>query len=818
MRGPTIAHLLAAVRHRRAVVVAPLLALALISAAGNSRLSFDTDVLSLLPQSGRVTPAFREFLAHFGSLDQLYVVFTAPDDHGVDEYRDSIDEWVRALARAPEITRVDAGIADDSRDFNWLADRQLLLFRGGALDKALGRLRRDGVERAVAESRELLVLPSVDVAALVREDPVGLLTLLRGTLGNSAALPNLVMGRDGYVTPDGRRRLILARPARPPYDADFSRALDARLHSIEQDIARRRPADAATDTDDERLPPLRVDFAGGHRIAVETEAIVRRESILNSVGSLVLILPLLFIVFRSLWLVLVGPLPAALSLVVVLGALGFVGTRLSAAGTGAAAMLFGLGIDGVVLLYVAHLLPRASGVDDSEALAGPSTSMLLGMWTTAATFYGLAFVDFPSLQQLGLLVGHSMMICGVVTLLLVPALLPRQRPERPRRTLSMRWLATWIPAHRMRVLAVAALVTVVLGAASVRLRIDPTLDRLRSVTEGARLETEAAEAFGLPKDIYVILASGTALEPMLEANERIVERLEAGVPGLAIEPPTRLLPSAATQAARAAHIASAGLSPDTVRASLEDARAAHGFVEGSFARFESRVDRLLDTGQRLTYEGFGDHGLGDLLQRFIARDGSRWLLATYAFPTNQQQASALHAIIGDVDEGQTLTGLPLVNQELARGFVPEFFKGLGIGIVLVVVIIVAAFRDLRLSTLALVPTLLGLIWTSGLLALAGVELDLFAVFGVVTLFGIGVDYGVHLVHRSRERGDPAEATAELAPVILVAAAITILGYGTLVTSSYPPLRSIGVVSVVSVVALAAASVFVLPALLTRRHA
>jgi predicted exporter len=86
----------------------------------------------------------------------------------------------------------------------------------------------------------------------------------------------------------------------------------------------------------------------------------------------------------------------------------------------------------------------------------------------------------------------------------------------------------------------------------------------------------------------------------------------------------------------------------------------------------------------------------------------------------------------------------------------------------------------------------------------------------VTLLGIGVDYGVHLVHRYQERGEAAAATAELTPVILVAAAITILGYGTLVMSSYPPLRSIGLVSVVSVVALAAASVLVLPALLLAR--
>jgi predicted RND superfamily exporter protein len=76
------------------------------------------------------------------------------------------------------------------------------------------------------------------------------------------------------------------------------------------------------------------------------------------------------------------------------------------------------------------------------------------------------------------------------------------------------------------------------------------------------------------------------------------------------------------------------------------------------------------------------------------------------------------------------------------------------------------------------------------------------------------------VHRYQERGDAPRAVAELAPVILVAALITLLGYGTLVMSSYPPLRSIGLVSAVSIATLAAASLFVLPAILsvlTRRR-
>ena len=56
--------------------------------------------------------------------------------------------------------------------------------------------------------------------------------------------------------------------------------------------------------------------------------------------------------------------------------------------------------------------------------------MLLGMLTTAATFLGLMFVDFPSLQQLGRLIGFSMALCGVFTLVLVPALLPKRAPRR----------------------------------------------------------------------------------------------------------------------------------------------------------------------------------------------------------------------------------------------------------------------------------------------------------------------------------------------------------------------------------------------------
>jgi predicted RND superfamily exporter protein len=651
----------------------------------------------------------------------------------------------------------------------------------------------------------------------VRQDPLGLFDLMREQLGGAQAGLNIGITESGYVSKDGRRRLVIAQPTRPPYESAFSHALAARLEEIRTGLASAAPA--ADDADD-KLPPLRVEFAGGHRIAIETESAVRSESISNTVGSLALILPLLFVVFRSPWLVAVGSLPSAIALAVVLGILGFAGATLSAAATASAAMLFGLGVDGVVLLYVAYTHGLGEHGDPDAAidgLSGASYSMLLGMWTTAATFYGLLFVDFPSLEQLGRLIGHSMVLCGILTLILVPATLPRRKRARAPRSLRMPALAGWVERNRTAILAMAVVVTILLGAAATRLRINPTLDRLKSVTPAALLQEQLAPLFGLPGEVYVVLDEGPDLQPLLAANERLGAEISRTSPALPLQAAATLLPSDATQAQRAAVVQAAGLTSASIERDLTAAADQAGFRPDSFDPFRGRLPRLLDPAQRLTYEAFREHGLGDLLGRFVVRTASGWLVASYAFPSSDDQVIALQQAIGRADSTATLTGLPLVNGELAARFLPQFVRGLGIGSLIVVVIVIAAFRSWWLSLLALLPTAIGLVWAAGLMALAGAELDLFALFAVVTFVGIGVDYGIHLVQRYREKGDARSAIEELAPVILVAAGVTVLGYGTLVTSSYPPLRSIGVVSAVSVAALAVASVIVLPALLTTRR-
>jgi predicted RND superfamily exporter protein len=326
---------------RRWVVLCGAAILIAAASFGLRRVRFDNDVTSLLPRGGRAIPAFRTFLQRFGSLDRLLIVFSAPDGRTATDYTDEIDAWVSALRESPEIDSVDAGVAGPGRDWAWLGEHALLLMRDSTLDSALGRLRPDGMRGALEAARQLLSVPSPAVEQIVRQDPLDFFGLLRDQLGGARAGFSVGLTEAGYVTPDKRHRLVIAKPKQPPYDTGFSHALRDRLEQLR---ASQAAAGAKADPAQPR-PPMDVSFAGGHLIALDTEAVVKQESIWNSVGSLLLILPLLYVVFRSVWLFSCGALPSLMSLLIVLGLMGLARATLSAAATGAAAMLFGLVVE-----------------------------------------------------------------------------------------------------------------------------------------------------------------------------------------------------------------------------------------------------------------------------------------------------------------------------------------------------------------------------------------------------------------------------------------------------------------------------------------
>ena len=102
----------------------------------------------------------------------------------------------------------------------------------------------------------------------------------------------------------------------------------------------------------------------------------------------------------------------------------------------------------------------------------------------------------------------------------------------------------------------------------------------------------------------------------------------------------------------------------------------------------------------------------------------------------------------------------------------------------------------------------------GILALTRVELDLLSMFAAISFIGITVDYSIYVLYRYALEAshDMRAVLTETAPAIMIACASTIVGFGTLINSSYAPLRTLGIVSVVTLAGCVTASIVLLPAL------
>jgi predicted RND superfamily exporter protein len=774
-----------------------------------SRISFDANVLRLLPQRVQSVHDFQVFLQNFGSLDHLYVVFEAPGVIG--DHSEFVDRYVEALRGAPEIESVDAQLFEAGKDWSYLSDRELYLLGADGAAAALARFRSPQLDGEIAHARELLSMPSPQVKALVQQDPLGLLMMLRDRMGREKGFVSFDPTQEGYVSPDGRSRLVIVKPKGPPFDTDFCKALFKRLTAVEA-TARRDLA-----VDDPDAGAVEIQAAGAYRVSLEAEQLIRREGIINSVGSLLLLMLVVFAVFRTPWVMLYGCLPLALAAVLTLGINGLIQGSLSPATSGSAGMLFGLGIDGVVLLYLRYLEERRAGASTDEAvrrMSGTASSVVLAQVTTAATFFALLVIDFPTLQDLGSLVGLGILLCCGLTILLLPALLPRHADTRAGRGLTAAWLGQFVKGFAAPIVWVSAVATIALGAASTRLHVDTGIDKLQAQTRGAVLEKQVAERFSLPQDVLLVLNDREEIAPLLEDDARLERTLAAKAPSVVASGIGFLLPSDREQANVAQAIRDAGTTSGDAERDMRAAAARTGFRPDTFAPFLKRVPVLLDPNERISYDGLIAHGLESIVSRFVVRRDGRYHAVTYLYPQQTVDVDALRRTVHDVNPRLRLTGVPVINHDLRRQFLPQFLKGIGIGTVAVALVIYLVFRTVRHTLLALLPTAVGFVWSAGALALLRVELDLFSLFAAVTFIGIAVDYGIYVLYRYvfEPSSGMDDVIAKTGAAIIIACATALVGFGTLVNSSYGPLHVFGIVSIVTLTCCLTASIVSLPAL------
>ena len=204
----------------------------------------------------------------------------------------------------------------------------------------------------------------------------------------------------------------------------------------------------------------------------------------------------------------------------------------------------------------------------------------------------------------------------------------------------------------------------------------------------------------------------------------------------------------------------------------------------------------------------------ELRRRFIGKSG-RLLLQVYSRHDPWDYASQARF----VEELRTVdpdaTGQPVVGYEATRLIESSFRLGLAYAFVLVAGIAALMIRRVRETVLAMVPLILGTLWTVGVMELAGLKFNLVNVWALPLIIGSAAEYGLYIVLRSLaspEHGGGSRLSRSTVMAVMFNGLTTITGFGSLLVANHRGVWSLGLLLVIGSTATLTASLVVLPTL------
>lgn len=132
----------------------------------------------------------------------------------------------------------------------------------------------------------------------------------------------------------------------------------------------------------------------------------------------------------------------------------------------------------------------------------------------------------------------------------------------------------------------------------------------------------------------------------------------------------------------------------------------------------------------------------------------------------------------------------------------------------VVVLLLLYFRSVRWTLLALFPLGLGVYVMLWVMGQTGVHFNPANFMGLPLLLGIGLDFGIHVLHRVKEEGRANMFDHSTGPATAVSGLTTICGFGTLALGGHQGVASLGLILAAGVGGILFSALIVLPALLT----
>ena len=508
------------------------------------------------------------------------------------------------------------------------------------------------------------------------------------------------------------------------------------------------------------------------------------------------------------------------------------------------------------------------------ALVHAGKGNITGAATTAAAFYTALLVDFKGLGELGFIAGTGVLVCMLAMNTLLPALITvsdRWRfPRSNRGPLRMAGLAYFARRPR-RVLAACAVIVVAAIPVLYGLRFDANLLELQaeglpsvefekviindpnvstwhaaiivdSLDEVVRVTSQLAseryaDVIGKWESVLDFVPSNQEAKRAVLARMLATLQMEIGADrdGLALPSWQELDGNTLIIALRGLFDRLEGFLSGTLRAGGDGAevleqltdtldRALEGIEQNPQLAVE-RLQGLQEGLHRLTVRVVEELN-GMLLpppltlaawppmirERVVSR-GGKYVVSIYPRKDiwDGDNMAEFIGVVRGIDP--EVTGETIQVYESSRIMRRGILLAALYSLFAVFVLIWLDFRRVRFAVLAMIPLLLGLIGLMEALPLLGLHINFANFFAIPILIGIGINDGVHMIHRFREDRSATVATRSTGTAVVLSSLTTMAGFGMLLLAHHRGVASLGALMVLGSFACLVASVVALPAIL-----
>ncbi len=745
-----------------------LLAVAIAVTCGiqfTQRPRLETNLLALLPATER-NPAAERAVASLSDAAGNRMIFLVGHQSS-DVAKTAAASFATQLRASPAYTRVQAEIPPidlsqltgpyQRHRYSLLSDADRLALSSG--DPALAeRLQR----KLYSPFRFGLTLPLAD-------DPFGFTDAwLSGLPFNALKL----QPEDGWLTAHGDNKVWIFLSAElqgSAYDSsvqhDAVQAIDNAITAVHQKFL-----------DVEVLRTGTVLYAEAARTSAEHE--VDR----IGTGSLIGMLILLYLVFRSLRPLALGLLSVAFGIGAAVAVTIAMHGSLHLITLVFGASLIGEAIDYAVQYFAAHLGAGATW-EPMPGLRRIAPGLTIALATSLVGYGALMLAPFPALSQIALFAMVGLSAAWLSVFLLLPALLsaPSRRDPQAAVAIPQRMLLWWQSHMSKRSCLILACVLALLSAPG-WLKLHGNDDVRLLISRPPPLveqERQIRELTGFGNSAFFFLIEGDTSDEVLLHEEALTQRLKALIAKNDISGYQALsdfVPSLTRQSQNYALWRDKVFNDQhSLTALFEQAGLRDDIAAQQFAAFTAMQDHPLTLDEWLQAQlsaPFRHLWLGKTEHGYAA------IVLPQGVADTAQLAQAADGLVGitPVDKPGSVTKL---FHEYRRWGALWVLCALGL-----VYVVMCTRYGWRQAGLMLLPTVLAMMVALALFGYLGVEMTLFNLMALMLVLGVGVNYSIFI----REGGVRAAAT--LAGVLL-SAGTTLLSFGLLAFSSMPALSSFG---------------------------